>query len=1136
MINPESTRAGARDDGTPVSLPHLGAAHTPRERAGVGPAPPPRPLPDRRAWLAAAGLLLLFLCHPRLWHATASELWFPPAGLALALVAWLGLWAAGLAAAATLLAGLLTLPAGGSPLYPLVEALVLAAEVGGGWWCYHDQARGARKLDDPRSAVLFLIFVPGLAAGLSGLALALGRLALGEPRLDLFSQAASSWIAHALGLLALAPPLLALATPWLRRHGLTAAAPGKRPRALGRWPWTRGETVELAGLVSAAGVVGVALAMTYARLQAVNWPLWGLLLLLVVWTSLRYGLPGGSLASGVAAVAGLSASAVLLTAPSQAAALEGHLLAQCTVALLVGASVGWIRASESRYRQFVGHMPVVLYSARLSGPPVPRGSPAAEITLVSGACEQILGAAADELQGDYLAWLDHVHPGDRELLSAALAQLCLQKQPVTCEYRLAPRKAEGEKRKAEEKAADHAGERGALSSAFRFSPSAFPAPLGQERWLRDTLAPRYGADGALEGWEGVVEDITEQRGLASDLRRTTGMLQALVTHLPTGVFFVHGPLGQPLFVNARARQLLGRREDMAAGLEHLAQVYRLHRADGTPYAWEDLPVSQALRLGTAGMRDDIVVHRPDGRRTPLVTWAAPVNLGGQDHAAAVWVLEDLTALRQAEAAHRAAEARLRAIIETMAEGLVVQDRTGRVVQWNPAACAILGVAPEDMARRSSLAPDVGPLCADGSPLPADEHPDRISLRTGRPVRDVVVGLPAAAADAPVRWLLVNTMPLPAAREGDRGGQIVTTFADITAQRQAAEVHRLSEEKYRELVESLPLLVIRVQPGRRVTYLNPAAGAAVGHLAAELAAGVWEGMVALEDLALLQELLDQAGAGRSARGEFRFRARDLDERVGYALAQPAAQGGGGEATLLVVDMTSQRRLERELQRVQRLDLVGRLAGGVIHDVNNMLTVILAMTELVQSALEPEHVARPDLQRIRQAADQAKQLMGQLLAFSKDRRVPARRVDLNALVERNLELVRGAAPRNVEVHTELAPAGAWALAEETQLQQVLMNLCLNARDAMPAGGRLTVATAADGDGPQVRLSVRDTGQGMSAEVRARIFELFFTTKERGSGLGLAVVKQIVESFGGRIEVSSAPGAGACFDVWLPGAPAP
>src|SRR5262249_14642519 len=156
---------------------------------------------------------------------------------------------------------------------------------------------------------------------------------------------------------------------------------------------------------------------------------------------------------------------------------------------------------------------------------------------------------------------------------------------------------------------------------------------------------------------------TAQRDLADDLRRTTGMLHTLVNNLPAGVFFVEAPGGRPVLVNARARQLLGQREDMAAGVQHLAEVYRLHRPDGSLYPADRLPVADALRRGPTSTCDDIVVHRPDGRRLPLVSWATPLDLSGRGgYDAAVWVLEDLTALRQAETALRESEVRLRAVV------------------------------------------------------------------------------------------------------------------------------------------------------------------------------------------------------------------------------------------------------------------------------------------------------------------------------------------------------------------------------------------------------------------------------------------------------------------------------------------
>ena len=143
-------------------------------------------------------------------------------------------------------------------------------------------------------------------------------------------------------------------------------------------------------------------------------------------------------------------------------------------------------------------------------------------------------------------------------------------------------------------------------------------------------------------------------------------------------------------------------------------------------------------------------------------------------------------------------------------------------------------------------------------------------------------------------------------------------------------------------------------------------------------------------------------------------------------------------------------------------------------------------------------------------------------------------MNRVATRTLELLRATLPRGIQIEPALAEAELPVQADEMQLQQVLMNLCLNARDAMPHGGHLAVRTeavAGNGQGDWVRLSVQDDGEGIPEDLQARIFDAFFTTKDRGTGLGLAMVRQIVEGFGGRVEVASRPGQGACFDVWLP-----
>jgi PAS domain-containing protein len=277
----------------------------------------------------------------------------------------------------------------------------------------------------------------------------------------------------------------------------------------------------------------------------------------------------------------------------------------------------------------------VLYSVRLPrGPHAGQRRPGresagssvlhnAEIMLVSAASRTILGFQPDELYGPFSAWLQHIEETDRELVIAALGQLSLQKQPVCCEYRLRAK-------------APPVEESPSVTAMLPHLPR-----LPRERWLRDTLVPYHDSQGVLAGWEGVIEDITEQRSLAHDRRLTAGIFHSLITNMSIGVFFVQAPHGRLLLINPSARKLLGQREDLAAGLEHLSRVYRLFRPDNTPYPWEELPVSRALRENRICMTSDVVVHRPDGRRITLVSWAAPVDLSnlGQGHGA-VWIFED----------------------------------------------------------------------------------------------------------------------------------------------------------------------------------------------------------------------------------------------------------------------------------------------------------------------------------------------------------------------------------------------------------------------------------------------------------------------------------------------------------------
>jgi len=283
--------------------------------------------------------------------------------------------------------------------------------------------------------------------------------------------------------------------------------------------------------------------------------------------------------------------------------------------------------------------------------------------------------------------------------------------------------------------------------------------------------------------------------------------------------------------------------------------------------------------------------------------------------------------------------------------------------------------------------------------------------------------------------------------------------------------------------------------------------------------------------------------------FRHRTRSgalLDVEV---TSQDIPFSGRSGRLVLAMDVTARLAHESAMRQHQRLEAVGRLAGGVAHDFNNILTAITGYAEMLRAGLPPADEMQADVAEILKASDRAAGLTRQLLAFSRQQQLQPRLVSLNDSVRDMENMLRRLIGEDVEMETRLDPGIAMVEADPGQLQQVLLNLCVNARDAMPRGGTVVVSTSRarvasdDADRPRehVELTVSDSGIGMDAETQLRVFEPFFTTKgaDKGTGLGLATVYGIVTQSGGTIQVESAPGAGTTFRILLPasvGAPAP
>ena len=375
--------------------------------------------------------------------------------------------------------------------------------------------------------------------------------------------------------------------------------------------------------------------------------------------------------------------------------------------------------------------------------------------------------------------------------------------------------------------------------------------------------------------------------------------------------------------------------------------------------------------------------------------------------------------------------------------------------------------------------------------------------------------------------------------------------DISARKEAEQARAEAESKYRTLVEQVAAISYIAELGvhGHWQYVSPQIEAITGYSQEEWLANSsdWIRHVPAEDHAVIEAAEDASVRGERYQAEYRIVRKDgsviwvSDTAVVVAGSDthPVMEG-------IIVDITERKLLENQLQQSRRMEAVGRLAGGIAHDFNNLLTIIKGYAELAlqRTGIQPE--LRADVQQIENASERASTLIRQLLAFSRRQVLQPKIIDLNAIVLGLDKLLGRLMGEHIQMVTRCGASAGHVKADPAQVEQVIMNLVVNARDAMPKGGRLMVETVdvdldstyardhvAIKPGPYVMLAVSDSGIGMSPETVAHIFEPFYTTKEsgHGTGLGLSTVYGIVKQSGGYIWVYSEPGKGTTFKVYLP-----
>ena len=705
-------------------------------------------------------------------------------------------------------------------------------------------------------------------------------------------------------------------------------------------------------------------------------------------------------------------------------------------------------------------------------------APDGGLTYVNARGAEYAGRPSGELHGQ--AWVEAIHPDDLPAAFAAKDEAVRTAAPHAFEFRL--RRADG-----------------------------------VYRWHVSRQVPKFAADGTVAGWFGTCTDIDDLKRAQHALRDTEARLaeSQMVARLGSWRW---DPATDEVWWSAGEYDLLGT-TPAAIVPSFPAFLSRLH-PDDRPRAIDRVT---AMRTGLDESADDLRLLADDG----VVTWIHSRARATRDAAGVLIRVDgtdqDITPRKQAESALQASEQRYRRLMDLLPTAVMVQDGA-RVLYCNPAFIRLVGAASVDDVK--------------ARPLFEWVYPDDVALARARLAELIATGEPLPNVEIRLRHVSGRPVPTygtstPITGYGPRA--FLIALSDLTERERATQL-------LRTVLGSVTDAIITIDTRGIVQSANEAAARQFGCTADEMLGTHVSALMPdphrhQHDGYIARYLTTGdarvIGIGREVEGQRRDGTRFPAELT----VTEFTLDGERRFTGVLRDITARKRLEEQFRQAQKMEAVGRLAGGVAHDFNNLLTVINAYCEVLLASPLADDDQRESVAAIRDAGERATRLTQQLLAFGRKAILEPKVLDLNDLVSESARLLRRLLGEDIILIVRESPRPVRVKADPTQLEQVIMNLAVNARDAMPTGGRLTIeiaiGSAGDAPTPAACLTVTDTGHGMTDEVRRSIFEPFFTTKGvgKGTGLGLAVVDGAIAQCGGGIAVESTVGVGTTFRLWLP-----
>lgn len=493
--------------------------------------------------------------------------------------------------------------------------------------------------------------------------------------------------------------------------------------------------------------------------------------------------------------------------------------------------------------------------------------------------------------------------------------------------------------------------------------------------------------------------------------------------------------------------------------------------------------------------------------------------------------------KYAEESLRESEAKHKNLFETMMQGVVYQNAEGYIFSANPAAELILGLTLEQMQGRASTDPRWKAIHEDGSDFPGDTHPAMVALKTGKEVRNVIMGVFNPSKNGYV-WININA--IPQFKPGNKKPyQVYTTFDNITEQKQAKEALKESEEKFRSLVESTSDWIWEINLNGIYTYSSPTIKALLGYKPEEVVGKTpFDFMPPQEAERIATAFKSITAASKPIeRVENTCRHRDGHLVTMETSGVPFFDSKGNLRGYRGIDrdITERKKMMDSFIIADRLAALGNMAGGFAHELNNPLTGVIGYSQLLLDRKDLPEDIRQDLRGIHEEAQRASEVIREFMGFALKQPQPKQPVDINDLIKDVLKLRKHEQRKNnITVKTNFDPNLPLVKVGPVRMRQVFMDIIINAEYFMFEANRkgiLTIITEKAGD--IVRASFTDDGPGILPEHLGQIFNPFFTTKEigKGIGLGLSICHSIVTEHGGRIYVESEPSKGATFVVELP-----